>query len=607
MKLNNALEYLPKVVEKDIRHQDYDRVVKLTDDYFAYYTGFGLDEKLQQIVTTETNQEFEQRKLITKHITKSVLNSTKLPFNKVLRKKPEYNVIDFIGEGKTQRIAEINEYLETFNGKRSLDQYLEELYVEFNYHDPNAWIIIEFEPNDETRKAQPYPFIATASQVIDFKYNNGILDYVIVMLPIKYKEGDTLQDGYKWTLYAGNETLVIQNIGSEQITETQTLIKINEKRYSLEVFEVKTETDPDLNPAAIRFGYISDPKTQYRTYLSIFDCAMPYLEKTLKINSEFDQSNAMITFAQRFMYQNRCNNEGCHHGLMPDGKPCPACKGTGVSQAHTGVQQIISLPLPDNKEEMLDLNGLLVYKAPPIDLLTFQKDFINQLKIDIQTTIFNVDLISKTEVSTTATEQILNRDNMNDTLLPFARHYSEVRTNCVYFVAVYTDNVNSVEGKPDIIIKHKFPYDFKLKTLGELMADLKSAYDSGASTATISAIEDDINEILYYDRPDELKKIRIINKYNPFRGSSPDEVRLNISSNLTSKFDQVLYSNLFNIFAELERESGNVWFYDLDETKIYDKVKAKVEERIAKLTEEQPKEVERIDFNTKEDEETNES
>jgi hypothetical protein len=601
MELQTALDYLPLVIEKDIRHIDYKRVCELATKYFAYYTGFGLDEMLQQVTSTETKEEFDQRKLLTKHITKSILNSTKIPFNKSLRKKPEYNKIDFITKNKEDAIKEINEYIETFNGTRSLDEFLEVLFIEFNYHDPNAWSIVEFETNDPLRKAQPYPFIATSDQVIDFKLNNGILDYVIVMLDIKYQEEGKEKDGKKYTLYAGNETIVIQNVSKEYVLQpNQESIIIKDERYLKEVFTVKAKTDPDLTPAAIRFGYLCDPKTQYRTFLSIFDCAMPYLEKTLKINSEFDQSNAMITFAQRYAYMPTCTHEGCNSGIMPDGSNCPSCNGTGMVQAHSGVQQIISLPMPRSKEEMLDLNGLLVYKTPPIELLTFQKDYINQLKIDIHTTIFNVDLISKSEVSTTATEQLLNRDNMNDTLLPFARHYSEVRTHHVYFIAVYTDNVKTVrennKTQPDIIITHKFPYDFKLKTLNELMGDLKAAYDSKASIATISAIEDDINEILYYDRPDELKKIRTINKYNPFRGNTPDEVKLMISSNLVSKFDQVLYTNLFNIFAELERENQEPWFYDLDEKKIYDLVVKKVEERTATLNKEKPKEIQQINY-----------
>jgi hypothetical protein len=598
MELQKALEYLPKVIEKDIRHVDYERVSKLASKWFAYYTGSGLDALLQQVTSTETKEEYEQRILLTKHITPSVLNSTKLPFNKVTRKQPKFK-IDY-EKTDEKKVSEIKEYIDTFNGNRSLQEYLEILFVDYNYHDPNAWLIVEFEPNDPTRKAQPYPFVASAKEAIDFKFDNSILDYLIIMLPIEYMEGDEKQKGSKYTLYAGNETIVMQNVASDYMpVEGQTLTIINGRKYITDIYTVRTKTDPDLRPAAIRFGYITDPETKHKTYLSIFNCAMPYLEKTLKVNSELDQSMAMVAFPQRYQYEQPCNNEGCYKGQMThNGSTCPVCNGRGTTSSHSGTQQIKTLPLPSSKEEMIDLAGLEVTKTPPIDLLTFDNEYIKQLKIDIQTTIFNIDLIAKSEVSTTATEQLLSRDNMNDTLFPFARKYSEIWKTCVYFIAVYTDNVKTIaNGKPDIIIEHKFPYDFKLKTLSELMADLKTAYDSNASTATIAAIEDDINDILYYDRPDELKKIRTINKFNPFRGQTPDDVRMNIAVNNVSKYDQVLYSNISNIFTELEAESTDVWFYDLDDAKIYEAVKRKTEEKMQILEDEQPK-MEPVNYNT---------
>ena len=70
-----------------------------------------------------------------------------------------------------------------------------------------------------------------------------------------------------------------------------------------------------------------------------------------------------------------------------------------------------------------------------------------------------------------------------------------------------------------------------------------------------------------------------------------------IASNLVSKFDQILYTNLFNIFAELERENQEPWFYDMEEKKIYDLIIAKVKERTTLLDSEKPKEIQKIDYN----------
>ena len=117
-------------------------------------------------------------------------------------------------------------------------------------------------------------------------------------------------------------------------------------------------------------------------------------------------------------------------------------------------------------------------------------------------------------VSTTATEKILETDNLNDTLYPFARNYSATWEFVVYDIATFTD---LYEG---LTLQHKFPNDFKFKSLTELMEELQMAKNAGASTSTIAAIEDDINEILYSDRPEALKEMRIKNQINPFRGYS---------------------------------------------------------------------------------------
>jgi len=122
-----------------------------------------------------------------------------------------------------------------------------------------------------------------------------------------------------------------------------------------------------------------------------------------------------------------------------------------------------------------------------------------------------------------------------------------------------------------------------------LMLELKQAKDAGASTSTIAKIEDDINELLYADRPEELKVIRIKNDYNPFRGYSEENVRLLISQGLTTKYNAVLWANLESIFNELEIEEKQ-WIYDMAKEYISERVKAKTEEYIAKMDEAKPKE-----------------
>lgn len=594
MKLEVALPYLENIVKSEATLKFYDRRVKLASEYYDYYTG-KLDDRLKKIISRESDVEFNQRKELTNHVSKAILNSAKLPFQKAARKQPLVRKIDFETDSDTRR-KEIDDFIAKYNGDKSLDQYLEQMIVEYNFIDPNAFLIIEFQPNTELEKAKPYPFIATSSQVVDYNYINGVIDYVIVRLNIQFVEQDKPKDGFKYTMYQGSQTIVFEQVGIDYTEPGAQFFTDEIKKFKVSTYQVQTEADPELIPAAIQFGYIPDPETQFETFLSVFDCGLPYLRKTLKTNSELDQSMAMMAFPQRYRYVPNCTAPGCNRGIMPDGKECAACGGTGKAKVHKGAQDVQEFDIPKDPLEIMDLAKLAYDHSPNIELLKFQDEYIKSLKIDIHKTIFNSDVFTKPTVTQTATESIIEVDNLNDTLYSFCRRYSQIWQFNVYFIAVFTDNVKKKEKGSDIIIQHKFPTDLKLKTLSDLMADLKAAYDSKASVSTISAIEDDINEILYADRPDELKKIKIQQSFNPFKGYTADDIRYFFASGLTTKFNQILYSNYSNIWLDLEKET-TPWIYDMEESKIWDLLNEKVQTILGDIESEKPQEAMRLDFN----------
>lgn len=600
--MENAVLHLEEVIKDNLTLMHFERRVELAQDYYDYYTG-DLDDKLQRMLTRETEDEFTQRKTLTNHTTKSTLNSTKLPFQKACRKKPSVKSIDYDTKGSDKKILELNEFIERFHGDMSLDEYMETMLVEYNFIDPNAFLIIEFEPNTELEKAKPYPFIASSDQVVDYEYINGELDYLIVKLPIQYFEGKDLKDGHKYTFYNGNETIVYRQVGEGyELQQNESRVSIGNRFFAVTIYQVRTEGDPDLKPAAIQFGYVRDPETNYETFLSVFDCALPLLRKTIKVNSENDQTMAMMAFPQRFMYVPPCNNPNCYQGKLPDNKTCPVCGGTGNMPVHKGSQDIITLALPKTPEEMRDLEKMLVYKTPPIELLQHQGEYLDKIKIDVHKTIFNVDVFTRSDISTTATEKILDTDNMNDTLHGFVRKYSQIWQKVVYFCAVFTDNAKESDK---IIIQHEFPSDLKMKGLKELMEELKLAKDSNAAPATIAAIENDINEILYADRPDDLNRIRKQAQFNPFNGYSPEDIKYFISSGMVDKFTQTLYANYVRIWGDLEREHESPWIYDMEDKKIWELLEAKVQEIMDRIEQEKPKLLQ-LNFNQGNEEDQNE-
>jgi len=560
MTKEEGIELLRVIIKDNLEHQDYDHVTKLAGKYYAMKTGDGIEEMLHKIETRVTDEEFKQIKKIYKSIIPSTLNSTKLPFQKAARKQPLVRKIDYEGDSDKKKL-ELEEFIQAYWGDKSLEEFLEYAYIDYNYIDPNAFLVTEFDNFDnKAEKAKPYPFIASSEEAVMFEYKNEILQYLVVKLPIKYLDGNMIKDGVKYTMYLGQDTIVFTQ-------SAKGLERVGEKLFDVSFYQPKNEKVP-----AVRFGYIRDEQTKGRTFVSVFHCVIGLLEKTLKIDSELDLSTAMVAFPQRYRYVTQCKNPGCNKGYLADGSLCSVCQGTGVQPFHKGTQDIVSLALPRNPDEMVDLEKLAHDHSPDIDLLQFDADYLEKLEKKVQAKMFNADLYTRSEVTTTATEKILETDNLNDTLYPFARNYSSTWEFVVYDIATFTDL------EQGLVLQHKFPNDFKFKTLSDLMTELQIAKSASASTSTIAAIEDDINEILYSDRPEALKEMRIKNQINPFRGYSEANIRFIISQGSVPKYQKTLWENLESIFQDLEVENQEPWLYDLAYNLILEKVKAKTQE-----------------------------
>lgn len=571
-----ALELLKKVIKENITHQDYEHVTELAEKYYKMKTGDGITDLLRRIVTRETDEEFQQRCEISKSVIPSILNSTMLPFQKALRKQPLLREILYKGDDKK---LELEGKISTYWGQKSLEEYLEWSIIAYNYIDPNAFLITEFENFDANKqKASPYPFIATSEQAIMFEFKNENLQYLIVKLPVKFIENDVEKDGDKYTMYLGEDTIQLVEVAANAKFEGVKVFEINSRYYAYYEFQPKATKVP-----AQRFGYIRDDETSGRTFVSVFHPVLLLLEKLMKTDSELDLSTAMTAFPQRFAYVDKCSNKECNGGKLLDGHTtCPNCQGTGQQPLHGGVKDVITLTIPRDATQMIDLEKMLVYKTPPIELLTFNQKYINDLRILVHTMMFNNEIATRSEtaIAVTATEKNFGADNMNDTLYPFGRNYSSLWEFVVIDIATFTDM------SKNLTVHHKFPNDFKMKGVIELMAELKAAKDAGAPPSTIAAIIDDINEILYSDRPNDLKKIRVKSLMNPFRGYSEADIRLLISQGYTTEFNSTLYANLESIFNDLEIEEPDI--YEMTLKLIREKVKVKTEEYMKQIKDEMP-------------------
>lgn len=548
-----ALIILQNLILNNTTHQFYQRAVDHAKLYKQLITGEEQESLLIQFVRREDPEMFAQRKALTQSITPAVAEAIMNPFYRIGRLENAKKIIDYPlnSGGSDQRVAEIQDLLSSFYGEESIDKYLGTRFVQLSFTDPNAWIIVEFDAFDPRfEKAKPYPLEFSSSEAVDFSIRNNKTEYLIIRKQIWQKVGGAVKEGYQYIMYLKNDILQYTQILTEQKPEG---IIWNPKGEANRRFLFQHFTPKGGEVQAVRVGYKGDTFTEGKIFVNPFHAAVPYFKKTIKAVSELDLTSALHVFPQKLQYVEPCGgtlDDTCNGGTNMAGNKCKACQGSGI-QVHKTAQDMITLPMPDLKKtdgKYMDLGDILIYKSPPVELLRFQDEFIEKLEAKAIKAVYNSDVLSKKSIAQTATERIENKDELYNTLQPFAEGYSTTWKKFTRLVAAFTDNGQGLR------LVHEFPSDFKLKTVNELIDDLKLAKDSGASAFVIQEIEKDIAAKLYADDDTAFNKFLVKTRFTPFLGKTAEEVIFIISSGKARKEDEVLWSHSDTIFDELEVE-----------------------------------------------------
>ena len=270
-------------------------------------------------------------------------------------------------------------------------------------------------------------------------------------------------------------------------------------------------------------------------------------------------------------YSKKCNN-GMVSGTQT---VCSECKGSGL-QIHTSGQDAIYFPLPDTPDEMFDLDKILVYKQPPIDLIKFQDEYVRNLKKDAHLSVYNSNmfLAEDPQFAKTATEVNTNTQGIFDTLFPYTEKFSEVWKTAVKVFVRLSGFLTDFE------LIHIFPTDLEIKTIAVLMAELKLANESEAPSYFRDAILEEIANQVY--EGDELGREKHFtrHKFFPFSGKTETEIQFLMASPYVSNFTKVLYANFEAIFTDIEKAVPNFYKlnYNLQWEKLNEFVKPYLEE-----------------------------
>lgn len=562
-----ALGILTNTITNNIYHKHYKHVVEYAKKMNILITGDNMKELLRKFSRREDDVQFAQRVELTNAITPAVAASLMTPFYKVGRSNNIIKSITFeSNDNSGTKLEDIKDAELHYNGDKSLHRYLETRLVELNFSDPNSFIVTEFDMpevgamGELLNKVEPRPFEVSSHEAINYFYKNNILQWLVIKDNCNYYDfNDNVKKGEVFTIYYPDIAIKFTQIDltSEGIAIGQLIsystpdgvvqyYRSDKQRF----FQVENFTYNAGYVPAVRVGYKPDLSTDGVTMVSPMHDALCYFMKSIKTVSEFDLTMALHAFPQKFQYVQRClgvNNLGCNNGQTTDGGTCSKCSGSGFA-IHTSAQDGVVMRIPKDKQDIIDLQQLVHYESPPIDLLKFQDEFIFQLKNEARQAVFNSEIFTKSDITKTATELTLSMEAVYDTLFPFAENFSKVYKDILYIIARFVDVT-------DIIIEHRFPKDFKFKTTGELLNELKIANESGAPGYVRTELSMDIAAQQYVDKPLELKRIESKQRYYPFPDKTQTEIAFIISSDLTTKYNKILYANFDNIFLELEKDA----------------------------------------------------
>lgn len=591
MTIEDGILVLKDIIQKQLRHKNYDRTVKLAGEYKAFITGDGIEDFLLQFKRREDEIAFKQRKDITVHINETICANLIDPQFKLPRSNSMERTL-FYSEPDNNKLDELTSIISQFcsrdNERLSVEDFMANKWISYNNIDPNTFVSIDWHTNKNGERIKPYPVEYFSENVLHMNRKNGKLKWVCVYRP---EDG---HDAEKYLLFAENFTLIFERKKEFEWPEMKADILFY-KEFPLQDFEgpvavLKNRDDfYDIyvpKPHELGFvpgffvGFIEDLNTN-ASYLGMLHKAVPILRKIVKVNSELDISMSFHAFPQKIQYAPPCPECNGSRRVV-SGEVCTHCKGAGTdpkSTATTG-QDIVEVPRPRDKEDFIDLSKLVYYVPNDVRSLKFLDEFIDKYTKKCKEAVYNSEVFSRKDVAETAYSKDVDLQNVYDALWPMAKAYASKYNFIVEAIAQIT------QLNKNLVHHLSFRKDFKMKSLSQLYEDLRTVGTSQAEEFVKAGIEEDIAQIQYEDDPRAYLKYKTMRHFFPFSGKTKDEIKLIMALPKAAKEEvRVLYANFSYIFDDLEMEfqKKNIDFYRIPREEQHKAVSEKVKSIIAEI------------------------
>lgn len=524
--------------------------VSYSDKVRALVSGEGYEKLLRQFAPREDEAAFEQRVRLTKEITKGISNRILASPKRALRNDEIERVI----EPTTLEEELTKDY---YKGK-TVEEYSNEYIYPVSVYDPNAWLILDVIPFDNTtQKAPTYPFIAHSKDVVNFELSKqGFVNWLIIENKdrfIMYNQqreermysgevveysgktyvlhlvGELKDHAYSFDfdkfcekLDKGNETLVREEIESSE------RIKIGNYVYVIEGI------DPQIEKIqCFQLGYLLDMQTRQQSYISLIDPCLPRLESIANTGSEMFLTKALHAFPQKIIRSIPCPGHRDEHDVVhscvkgsysfrdEDGnfkdKTCPSCNGKGKLPIHTSAQDVIEVPIGEDKDATLDLDEVMKYVQTDVEIMKFQDTYIQEQTEECLKDMYARSSYSVNTAQKTATEANLNEESVDDVLFPFTQFMSEVYEWQITTRAMLRDE--TLEK-----VSFRYPSSLLVRTRMEAIQEYQNT--EGAPLAVRMQTAKEIVRKQFRDDKEEANKHIVQMSFEPFQGLSEVEKQI---------------------------------------------------------------------------------
>ena len=480
-----------------------------------------------------------------------VANKTQSFFNEVHRTDDAMEILQYSDDQEKEGIkTKLIEQVSDFYGGISAREYLSKKQINQNFFDPNSWLIVEWANSGVDTPNEYYPYLVDGVDVLDFRYNYGVLEYVVTRKEEKYvKEKE--KTGWSYTLYGIGWSIKMypREEGKEYASMPEGMTEIT---YDNKKADYKTYKNGLDEVQAHPFGYIEDPENKETIKLSPLHVAEQGFKRLINHSATYDVSIACHGFLQKFIYAKPCDyateKEGleyiCMDGMIGE-NTCPSCKGSGM-QVHTSDQDVVYFKLPEfGTDGVIKLSDLVYYAQIDHETVRYQKEEVESAARDCLKTIFNEDVFDRNEITQTATESLLKWRSVYNTLAPYADHDAQMYEFIVRIIAK-ASGIN--EG-----LQHsfKYPSDFHMESVQELVNLASSVPEGKLAPEILQNINFQIVKKLTTDDPIYLENYKAKEKFRPFTDIPDSQLFLLLDSLPADHPKKILFYNFNDIFMEV--------------------------------------------------------